>query len=86
LGDLLQPDGFHKVGESRVLEVTGHFSDGPDALLTRSKLTTYESSATSVVTVDGTGGVTAVGPGTARITVKNGNAILVVPVRVPNQQ
>lgn len=77
------PDGFHRVGEVRDLWTTGIFGDDAEVNLTCSKLTKYESSDLSVVTVSAEGVVTAVGPGSARITVKNGNATVVVPVTVP---
>ncbi len=77
------PDGFHHLGETRRLRITGIFADGAEVLLSRSKLTKYESSALSVVTVSAEGVVTAVGAGSAKITVKNGDATVVVPVTVP---
>ncbi|MGA3019849.1 MAG: Ig-like domain-containing protein, partial [Bryobacteraceae bacterium] len=77
------PDGFHHIGETRELRITGIFADGAKVLLSRSKLTKYESSAPSVVKVDATGSVTAVGPGSAKITVKNGSATAEVPITVP---
>jgi hypothetical protein len=77
------PDGFHHVGEIRQLLVTGIFAGGADVVLSRSKLTKYESSSPSIVKVDPTGQVTAVGYGFAMITVKNGNATVEVPTTVP---
>ncbi len=76
-------DGFHHVGENRYLRITGIFGGDGEVDLTISKLTKYQSSAVSVVTVNAEGLVTAVGPGSAKITVKNGNATVVVPVTVP---
>ncbi len=77
------PDGFHGVGEVRDLWTTGIFGDDAEVNLTCSKLTKYESSDLSVVTVSAEGVVTAVGAGSAKITVKNGDATVVVPVTVP---
>lgn len=77
------PDGFHHIGETRQLRMTGIFGDDAEVDLTRSKLTKYESSDLSVVTVSAEGVVTAVGRGSAKITVKNGDATVVVPVTVP---
>jgi hypothetical protein len=83
LGPYHEPRGFRAAGDQRFLEITGHFANNPDVMLSYSSLTTYQSSATNVVTVNGRGDMTAVGPGTAKITVTNGNATLVVPIRIP---
>ena len=77
------PDGFHNVGEIRRLFITGVFADGTKVLLSRSKLTTYETNPPGVVTVNEDGMATAVSPGSAKITVKNGHATVVVPVTIP---
>jgi hypothetical protein len=79
-------ESFHAVGETRWLSITGTFADGTEVELRLSKLTSYESSAPSVVTIDSEGKVTAIGPGSAKITVKNGEATTVVPVVVPSQR
>jgi hypothetical protein len=63
--------------------VTGVFGDGTEVELSRSKLTVYICSPESVVKVDGEGNVTAIGHGRAKITIRNGNATVVVPVSVP---
>jgi hypothetical protein len=76
---------FHHVGETRWLQTTGVFADGSSVKLTRSTRTKYETSAPSVATVNDVGIVTAVGSGSANITVRNGHAIVVVPVAVPKE-
>jgi hypothetical protein len=78
------PRDFQRVGETRVFTVTGFFADGTEVELRRSKLTVYMCSPESVVKVD-EGGiiVTAIGHGSAKITIRNGNATVVVPVSVP---
>lgn len=86
LGDLYEvQDEFHHIGEVQKLWITGLFADGTNVDLSRSRLTIYESSAPSVATVDDKGVVTAVGPGSATITVKNGKASIVVPITVPDK-
>lgn len=80
------PESIHAVGDIRQLSITGTFADGTEVELRRSKLTSYEGSPPSVVTIDSEGTVTAIGPGSAKITVKNGEAIAVVPVVVPGQR
>jgi hypothetical protein len=77
------PPGFQHIGEIRALTVTGVFGDGTEVELSRSKLTVYICSPESVVKVDGEGNVTAIGHGRAKITIRNGNATVVVPVSVP---
>jgi len=79
-------DEFRNVGEVRRLWITGIFPDRSEIDLSRSKLTTYESSAPYVITVDPKGSLTAVGPGSANVTVRNGNARIVIPLAVPDKQ
>ena len=77
---------FKHAGEIRRLVITGIFADGSRVNLTRSSLTVYESSAPSVITVNADGIVTAVGNGSATITVKNGSATAIVSVTVPDSR
>ena len=67
----------------RLIQTVGTFSDGLQIDLTNSTLTTYATNAPAVATVDTTGTVTAVSPGTANITITNGNASTLVQVVVP---
>jgi uncharacterized protein YjdB len=63
--------------------VTGTFADGANVTLTYSSLTTYAADNSAVATVDSTGLVTAVGPGSAMITMTNAGVSATVPVTVP---
>ena len=67
------------VGEEMPLTVTGTFSDGSTADVTESTQTTYLSTAPAVASVSAIGLVTAVGPGSAAITV---NSLFSIPVTV----
>jgi hypothetical protein len=86
----LKPDPstlfFDYIGDYVALGVDGTFSDGSNVELTRSTLTTWVSSNPAVATVDTQGVVTAMGPGSAKITITNRNATAVVPVTVPHQK
>jgi hypothetical protein len=79
---------FDFAGEQIPLELFAGFADGTTLSVTASSYVTYSSSNTAVATVDSTGLVTAVGPGSGSVTVtyalaSNNNQIF-VPVRVPN--
>ena len=77
---------FDYVGDGGQLSVYGKFSDGSKVDLTYSTKTTYSSNAPAVASVDDQGTVAAVGPGTARITIRNAGKAVVVPATVPNQR
>lgn len=79
------PQKFHCIGETQRLWITGHFAVGQEVDLSRSTLTQYESSSSAVVTVTAIGLVTAVGPGSAEIKVRNENTRIVVPITVPDK-
>jgi hypothetical protein len=68
------------VGEHMPLRVVGTYADGTKLDTTHSASTTYSSDSPGVVTVDGQGSVTAVGPGSGHILV---NSSLSIPVVVP---
>ena len=76
------------IGEEIPLYVTGTFADGSTASLTRSTLTRFISDRPSVASVDDHGVVTALSPGSARVTITNGGAQVVVlfTVVVPHRQ
>jgi hypothetical protein len=80
----LRTVNFDYSSGSAALLVDGIFPDGSRVSLTRSTLTRFISDRPSVVTVDANFVVTAVGPGSASITVTNGKARLVIPVTVAN--
>lgn len=70
---------FSGVGLSRRLRIDGIYSDGIERELSSGAVgTAYASSNEKVVTVNPEGIVTAKGPGSAEITVKNGKHKLVV--------
>ncbi|MGO9094469.1 MAG: Ig-like domain-containing protein [Bryobacteraceae bacterium] len=71
------------VGESYYLLVDGIYADGSRVTLSYSLLTTYSSDTPAVATVDSMGQVTAVGPGSANITITNAGVSAEVPVTVP---
>jgi hypothetical protein len=72
------------VGTRMPVHVIGTYADGTKVDITRSANTHFSSDATSVVSVDGQGFVTAVGPGPAHITVSNllSNYSVQLPVTV----
>ena len=79
---------FDFAGEQIPLELFAGFADGTTLSVTASSYVTYSSSNTAVATVDSTGLVTAVGPGSGSVTVtyalgSNNNQIF-VRVSVPN--
>jgi hypothetical protein len=85
-GEFNVPEGLHKIGDVRWLRITGTFTGNIKVELTRSKLTSYESSAPYIVSVDETGKVTVVGAGTAAITIRNGDVKITIPVTVPKEE
>ena len=62
------------------LLIWGIFPDGSKIDVTRSRRMTYTSDRPAVAVVSSEGGVTAVGVGKAKITVKYGDKSIVVPV------
>lgn len=70
------------VGHRSLLLVTGTFADGSTVDLTYSSLTTYSSSNSAVAKTGPSAFVTAVGPGSAEITITNNGASVVVPIKV----
>jgi hypothetical protein len=83
----LSPIIFDSAGEHIRLDLLAGFADGTTFSVTASSYVTYSSSNTAVVTVDSTGLVTAVGPGSGSVGVtyalgSNNNRIF-VPVSVP---
>jgi hypothetical protein len=64
------------------LLIWGVFPDGSKIDLTRSSRVTYTSDRPAVAVVSGDGGVSAVGAGKAKITVKYGDKTIIVPVVV----
>jgi hypothetical protein len=62
------------------LLIWGIFRDASKIDVTRSQRTTYTSDRPAVAVVSSEGGVSGVGVGKARITVKYGNKTIVVPV------
>lgn len=84
----LSPLIFDSAGEQVPLRLLAGFADGTTFSVNASSYVTYSSSDTAVVTVDSTGLVTAVAPGSGSIAVtyalgSNNNQIF-VPVSVPN--
>jgi hypothetical protein len=69
-------------GRKGILSVTGVFSDGKDADLTKASRTVYTSDKPSVVTVQAEGIVTAVAPGSAKVDITYGKVKIQVPVTV----
>jgi trimeric autotransporter adhesin len=65
---------FQAIGDTVSIIVTGTYSDGAVLDVTRSSMTSYTSSNTNVATVNSSGTVTAVGPGSADIIVQTGLA------------
>jgi hypothetical protein len=74
---------FKFSGDSLPVRVLGTLLAGGQVDLTESTLITYTSSNTKVATVSGTGVVTAIGPGTASITVSGPAPPYAIPVFVP---
>ena len=71
--------------EDTPLQIWGVFADGSKIDVTRSVRATYSSDRPAVAAVSSEGGVTGVGAGKARITVKYGDKIIVVGIVItPN--
>src|ERR1035438_5302561 len=66
--------------EDTPLQIWGVFPDGSKTEVTRSMLATYASDKPTVAVVTSEGAVSGIGAGKARITVKYGDKIIVVPV------
>jgi hypothetical protein len=75
---------FGFTGDQVGLTVQGAFSDGSSVNLRQSTNTNFLSGNIAVATVNSTGLITAVGPGTTTVTVSNGGQIASVTVSVPN--
>jgi hypothetical protein len=75
--------GFRYAVGTVPLLVTGTYADGSIVSLSKSALTTYASDTPAVASVDTYGRVTAVGPGSASITITNAGVSVQVPVTVP---
>jgi hypothetical protein len=73
---------YLNVGHSLTFPIFGVFGDGSEIDLGHSTRTAYLSDNTAVTTVESNGLVTAAGPGSAKITVTNGDAALTIPVIV----
>lgn len=72
-----------RIPEDEKIRVYGQYSDGVERDVSSSAAgTTYTSSDEKIATVDANGLVTAVAPGTARITIKNGKNEITVRVDV----
>lgn len=75
---------FSHAGAQDRNSLEGTFPDGSRVLLTNSKYLTYSSDHLDVATIGDQGVVTAVGPGSASITITYGNATIgAVAIRVP---
>ncbi len=70
------------VGDRQRLLVDGIYADGSRVDLDYSNLTTYASEDPAIASVNSIGLVTAVAPGSTRITIMNGGRSVVVPVEV----
>jgi hypothetical protein len=71
--------------EDTPLQIWGVFPDGSKIEVTRSMRATYTSDKPTVAAVTSEGAISGVGAGKARITVKYGDKIIVVPVAItPN--
>jgi hypothetical protein len=73
---------FDLTGDDCSLRVVGRYADGSQTDITESLYTTYASNDPSVATVNSTGVVTAVAPGTTRIVI-NGSYSVQVTVQPP---
>lgn len=89
--DIERPDDARKLqseiqsltlGDHREVSllIWGVFRDGAKIDVTRSQRTTYTSDRPAVAVVSSEGGVSAVGAGKAKITIKYGDKSIVVPV------
>lgn len=73
---------FKYVGEQDLVAGVGKFAYAERVNLYRSGYITYQSDAPDIATVAADGQVTAVGPGSARITIGYKGLSVVVPVTV----
>lgn len=73
---------FQYVGDECAVAAIGRFADADRVDLEESTYTTYVSDALKVATVTADGHVTAVGPGSAKITIRYKGKLAVVPVTV----
>lgn len=74
---------LYPTGETFQCLIGATFGDGSGNDVTRSTRTTYTSDSPGVVSVTKEGLVTAVSAGSAKITIRNGDAVLVLRVTVP---
>jgi hypothetical protein len=72
-----------RVNDPGFLRVIATYADGSTADVSQSATTVYSSDSADIVKVTNDGRVTAVGPGSAKITIRNRGAAVVVPVTVP---
>lgn len=78
-----QKDLFLRTGTQRKIYVYGQFSDGVERQVSSSGMgTTYKSNDEKVASVDNDGRVSALSPGKAKITVRNGAEALTINVDV----
>ena len=75
---------FSFVGEQFPLLITGTFTHSSEADITQAPDTTFASDNAGVVAVNAAGLVTAVGPGSARIIIRNSDKSIIVLVSVPS--
>jgi hypothetical protein len=73
---------FEAVGEQIPLQITATFSDNHVVDVTASSIAIRTSSNVAVATVDTHGLVTAVGPGSAQLTLQYGSQSVAVPISV----
>ena len=73
---------FTRLGHTIRVDVDGIYADGARVDLKYSSLSEYSSDNTAVVAIDQGGMATAVGPGSATITVTNNGASLALPAKV----
>ena len=78
------PIEFDFAGDQLQLQVSGVLADGSSIHLDHSSLVSYSSANSNIATVDGTGLVTAAGPGNTTVTVSYGGQSAQVKVSVPN--
>lgn len=78
---------FSQIGENEQLYITGIYSDGVKRELWMAKTgTTYISSDEKIAVVDSNGLVTAIGVGSTKITIKNGDKQIIVDVVVKQKK
>jgi hypothetical protein len=76
---------FDRLGDECPIDALGRFADADRVDLERSTYIRFVSDASQVATVTPSGWVTAVGPGTAQITIRYQGVSVVVPVTVKTQ-